>query len=63
MFLLGGALLQPAAFAEKETATGRAAAAVQAEAMAGLNFDTVFETYISPIPIAETDDGSDSQAG
>lgn len=63
MFLLGGALLQPAAFAEKETAAGHAAADVQAEAMAGLNFDTVFETYISPIPIAETDDGSDSQAG
>ena len=43
IFILGGALLQSPAFAENEAAAGYAAADVQAEATAGLNFDTVFE--------------------
>jgi hypothetical protein len=63
MFFLSGALLQPAAFAEKEAATGGVAVDVQAGATVGLNFDTVFETYISPIPVVEGDDDVDSQAG
>ena len=61
IFILGGALLQPPAFAENEAAAGYAAADVQAEATAGLNFDTVFETYIGPIPVVEGDDGVNSQ--
>ena len=61
MIVLGGALLQPPAFAENEAAAGYAAADVQAKDMAGLNFDTVFETYIGPIPVVEGDDGANSQ--
>ena len=63
IIFLGGALLQPAAFAENEVAESRAAADAQAEVTVGLNFDTVFETYIGPIPVVEGDDGADSQTG
>ena len=62
IFLLGGALLQPAAFAEKGAA-GHAAADAQLAATAGLNFDTVFETYIRRVPVVDGDDGADSQTG
>jgi hypothetical protein len=60
IFLLGGALLQPSVCAASETA-GYAAADIQAETTAGLNFDTVFETYIGPIPVEKGDDGADSR--
>ena len=42
---------------------GYVAADAQLAAMAGLNFDTVFETYIGPIPVVEGDDGTDSETG
>ena len=50
---MGGALLQPAAFAENQAVQDRTVVDVQAEVTVGLSFDTVFETYIGPIPVVE----------
>ena len=61
IYLLGGVLLQHPAFAENEAPAGYAAADVQAKDAAGLNFDTVFETYIGPIPEVEGNEGANSQ--
>jgi hypothetical protein len=63
MFVLGGALLHPPVLAEIEAEAGHAVADVLAEAKVGLNFDTVFETYIGPIPVVEAEGSADSQSG
>jgi hypothetical protein len=47
-------------FAENESAAGHADANFQADVTVGLNFDTVFETYIGPIPVFDSDNSVDS---